>query len=133
MSGPVIVDTNVVSFMYRNDTRAVPYEELILRSAPHLSVVSIGELLFGAYRASWSARRTAELMNVARTYTVLDISSPVAEVWAAIRSRASSLGQQLPEADAWIGATAVVLDYPVVTHNPRDFQSIAGLEVLTYA
>lgn len=33
--------------------------------------------------------------------------------------------------DAWIAATARACDSPLVTHNPKDFRDIEGLEVLT--
>ena len=47
--------------------------------------------------------------------------------WARIMSRK---GQPISSADAWISATAVRHDLPLVTHNPRHFQ-IEGLEVVT--
>jgi predicted nucleic acid-binding protein len=36
-------------------------------------------------------------------------------------------------ADAWIAAVALQYGYDLVTHNPRDFQGIAGLTIITEA
>ena len=42
-----------------------------------------------------------------------------------------SRGVVIPFADLLIGATALVLGYKVLTANPRDFQAIPGLSVLS--
>lgn len=130
---PVVVDTNIISFMFRGDTRAGRYAQLLGQLSPYLSVVSIAELLYGAQVANWSRRRTSDLMSVTQSYVVVDITPQVAEAWAGIRAQSRRTGRTIPYSDLWIGATALVMDCPVVTHNPRDFQSIAGLEVVTYA
>jgi len=39
--------------------------------------------------------------------------------------------QPIQVADAWIAATALALDVPLVTHNAVDFEGIEGLEILT--
>lgn len=33
--------------------------------------------------------------------------------------------------DAWIAATAIHYDLPLATHNPKDFQAIPNLEIIT--
>lgn len=48
--------------------------------------------------------------------------------WARIMSKK---GHPISIADAWIAATAVRHELPLVTHNPRHFQSVDGLEVIT--
>jgi len=48
--------------------------------------------------------------------------------WARIKSRR---GRPIEDDDAWIAATAVRHNTPLVTHNPRHFRNIDGLEILT--
>jgi tRNA(fMet)-specific endonuclease VapC len=48
--------------------------------------------------------------------------------WARIKCRK---GRPIEDADAWIAAAALLYELPVVTHNPRHFQHIEGLKVLT--
>lgn len=42
-------------------------------------------------------------------------------------------GRPAPLADSWIAATALHLNLALVTHNPRDFQGIDGLIVISEA
>jgi len=40
-------------------------------------------------------------------------------------------GRRIEVADAWIAATALLFDLPLVTHNPIDFTGVAGLQTIT--
>jgi len=43
------------------------------------------------------------------------------------------VGRRLETADAWIAATAVLYDAPLVTHNASDYAGVPGLKLLTEA
>ena len=45
--------------------------------------------------------------------------------------RARRIGRELSAADAWIAATAVLLNCPLLSHD-RDFGNLPGLEVIHY-
>ena len=55
------------------------------------------------------------------------------ERFAQLRSHRRSIGREIETADAWIAATALWLECPVVTHNRRDFQGIPDLKVISEA
>jgi predicted nucleic acid-binding protein len=41
------------------------------------------------------------------------------------------LQRRLATQDAWIAATAISCDCPLLTHNARDYAQIAGLRVVS--
>jgi predicted nucleic acid-binding protein len=43
------------------------------------------------------------------------------------------LGQPIAPQDVWIAATALRYNLPLITHNPSDYQEIAGLTLITEA
>ena len=53
------------------------------------------------------------------------------KVCADLRARSRRLGRELSTADAWIAATAVLLNCRLLSHD-RDFGSLPGLEVIHY-
>lgn len=55
------------------------------------------------------------------------------EHFAQLRSRRRRIGREIETADAWIAATALWLQCPVVTHNRRDFSDIPWLDVISEA
>jgi predicted nucleic acid-binding protein len=54
----------------------------------------------------------------------------VAEVCAGLRAARRRVGRPIELADAWVAATALWYEVPLVTHD-RDLERIPGLEVLT--
>jgi predicted nucleic acid-binding protein len=55
----------------------------------------------------------------------------LAAKWAEVMDSADKAGLPMGVADAWIAATALTLNSPLVTHNAADFRGIPGLTILT--
>lgn len=68
-----------------------------------------------------------------RRYAVVPFHLEMAEHWASLRAHRRTSGREIETADAWIAATALWLECPVVTHNRRDFDDIPGLDVMSEA
>jgi tRNA(fMet)-specific endonuclease VapC len=49
--------------------------------------------------------------------------------WAEARKS----GHTIETADAWIAATALLHDIPLVTHNSKDYAGVDGLKIITQA
>ena len=61
-SQPVVVDTNVVSYIYRQDQRAEPYLSDMVGRRAVISFQTYEELLYGVLRSNWGERRRNELL-----------------------------------------------------------------------
>jgi predicted nucleic acid-binding protein len=129
---PVVVDTNVVSYIYRNDPIASQY---IQRMKNHRAVISFQtyeELLFGVLVKSWGQRRRDELFQyVDTTYEMVGYDRELVNICARLRADSRSRGMELSIADAWIAATAIWLDCPLLAHD-RDFGNPAELQVVRF-
>ena len=44
---------------------------------------------------------------------------------------ARKAGRRLETADAWIAATALLYDAPLLTHNSSDYQGVPALKIIT--
>jgi len=53
--------------------------------------------------------------------------------WAQAINSARLRGRPIAPADAWIAATALLLDVPLVTHNGAHYTGIDGLRVISEA
>lgn len=129
---PVVADTNVVSYIYRNDPIGQPY---LVRMAGHRAVLSFQtyeELIFGTLNANWGQRRRDALFQHLDTkYYIVEADLELVKICASLRVRSRRLGQELSTADAWIAATAVLLDCPLLSHD-RDFGNLPELQVVHY-
>ena len=96
-----------------------------------LSFQTVGELLQGAYMDDWGERRLGELRAEVSKYVVVPFDWPMVQGFARIRAQRRKIGREIAVADAWIAATALSLDCPVVTHNVRDFADVPELTVIS--
>ena len=125
----VVVDTNVVSFLFGRDSRGYFYLEHIRGHRALISFQTLEELWYGAYSGGWGDRRKNDLARHLEQYEVIWPNPEIVDLCARLRSERKEAGRELQEADAWIAATAVSLDCPLASHD-RDFSSIPGLQLI---
>lgn len=132
MECAAVVDTNVISYLFRKDTRGLGYLP-ILTTFEYLiiSFQTMAELSLWASSANWGRRRRADLAFFVGDYEVAFPDLHTCNLWAEIRSERARQGTPIHPEDAWIAATAVDLACPLITHNSQDFPGISGLRVLT--
>lgn len=125
----VVLDSVVVSMLLRRDEPAAYYRAEIEGLRPVISFQSREEALFGAIRAGWGGRRRNELHQHLDQYETVPSSHELIEISAQLRSDREKAGRALKTADAWIAATAIMLDCPLASHD-GDFSGIPGLELI---
>jgi tRNA(fMet)-specific endonuclease VapC len=97
-----------------------------------ISVVTVAELLHGVERADTEPRRLkrqAFVEKVIELFPVFPFDISVARIYARIWASLVSKGQTVGAHDLMIAATAIALDYTVVTANRRDFGRIEGMRL----
>lgn len=127
---PLVVDTNIVSYIYRNDPIAAPYLNEMAGRRAVISFQTYEELLYGALSSNWGERRVGELLAyVATNYEMIGYDLELVRTCARLRAAFRSRGRELKPADAWIAATAVLLKCPLLSHD-RDFGNPTELRVI---
>jgi tRNA(fMet)-specific endonuclease VapC len=63
---------------------------------------------------------------------VIPIDTPVIETFSALKVRLERDGKRLDDFDVLIAATAIVLNYTLVTNNVKHFARIADLNVTNW-
>lgn len=126
---PIVVDTSVFSHFLSRDPRGDDYHAVIADHRPFLSFQTVEELWFGALRAGWGPRRIENLKTHLRRYEVFPSTPELILTTAQLRRDCESAGRALDTADAWIAATAVLLDCPLAS-NDRGFAAVPGLRLL---
>jgi predicted nucleic acid-binding protein len=100
-----------------------------------VSVVTIAELVHGAYRTKTQAQQQRRLEFIERLSSdipVHPVTLDIARLAGRIEGQQEAIGVQFAFEDLLIGATALHLGYDVATLNLRDFQKIPGLSVVQY-
>jgi predicted nucleic acid-binding protein len=124
-----LLDTNIVSYLLRGHPLAAHYRRHLVGHVLVVSFMTIAELYEGAKRASWGQSRWASLHALLSRMFIVQSGDLLCHRFADVRAMRRS--QPISVADAWIAATALAHGIDLVTHNPTDFQSIAGLSIIT--
>jgi predicted nucleic acid-binding protein len=119
----------VVSFAFKGHPLSASYRNYLAKKDCAVSFMTIAELYEGGYRAGWNDARWNALRLMLDDFVILQSDAEITEAWAWIRSERRL--KPIAGDDAWIAATALVYDCPLVTHNPADFDGIRGLRVLS--
>lgn len=129
----VVVDTDVVSFLFKGDTRASLYRRHLEGKIPAVSFMTVAELLRWSYKKNWGERRIRQLEERLRNYVVLPYDVEVSRWWARIQTEREKNGRPISTADAWVASSAMRHGYPLITHNRGDFEGIDGLVLISEA
>jgi predicted nucleic acid-binding protein len=129
----VLIDTDVISFLFKQDTRAELYRPHLHQTLSLISFMTIAELKQWALLKNWGKRRKQPLDQHLTLYTFVPFDRDLCQTWAEIRYEAHSVGRKIETADAWIAATARLYQSPLITHNRADFDWLNGLTVISEA
>ncbi len=107
---------------------------------PHLAgrlliicFMTLAELDLWALRRNWGEKRMAKMDRHLKKFVVRPYDRELCRQWAAVSDMAMRKGKPISTADAWIAATALLHNVPLVTNNPADYSGIDKLAVLSEA
>ena len=130
-SPEVVVDTDVVSFLFKEDSRGARYRPHLNGRLTIISAETLAELYHWPERSNWGQRRRGDLELFLDGYHVQYPDRETCRLYAILTAAARRAGYVVPSMDAWQAATALRLGVPLVTHNARNYQGIPNLLVLT--
>ena len=64
-------------------------------------------------------------------FTLIPADGAMARMWAQVRTDCERVGRPIGFADAWIAATALQLNIPLVSHNAKHYEPLEALTVIT--
>jgi tRNA(fMet)-specific endonuclease VapC len=124
---PVVLDTDVVSFLFEGDSRAKIYVQQLQNRRWLIPFMTEAELEQWPLLANWGAKRVEWLRLFLGRCAIVPSSHDLVLKWAEIMVTARKSGRRIETADAWIAATAPLYDAPLLTHNKSDYLGVPGL------
>lgn len=127
MSEAGVADTSV--FIARESGRGL--EVAALPDALAVSIVTVAELRAGVLAAADVAIRDRRLTTLQQALELdpLPIDDAVARAWARLRVDLRDSGRRMKVNDAWIAATALAHQLPLVSQD-SDYDVVPGLKVI---
>ena len=129
-----LLDTNICIYIRRKKPEGVLRRFRGLKQGEAaLSVITFGELMYGAEKSAQRAAALELLRGLAQVLPVLDLPDTAAEAYGRIRAELERAGQMIGNNDLWIAAHARAAGLTLVTNNEREFRRVRGLKVENWA
>ena len=134
MSPKYLLDTNICIYIRRHRPPEVlaHFQRLKVGEAA-ISVITSGELRYGAEKSQQRARAIQQLEELATLLPVLPLPESAAHTYGAIRRQLEARGETIGNNDLWIAAHAKAAELILVTNNEREFKRVPGLKVQNWA
>ena len=125
-----MLDTNICIYIIKKKPISVlqKFESLPLGSVA-MSLVTYGELEFGALRSNNSKQALDILDEIAAYIPVLPMPIDASKEYADIRAKLSAKGTPIGNNDLWIAAHARALGHTLVSNNVREFERVDNLKL----
>ena len=125
-----MLDTNICIYIIKQQPKSVleKFESLSVGSVA-MSLVTLGELEYGALRSNNSEKAMGILEELVNYIPVLPMSESVAKEYADIRADLAAKGTQIGNNDIWIAAHARDLGCTLITNNLKEFERVSDLQI----
>ena len=127
----LVVDTDVVSYLFKQDTRGDLYKPDLRGHLLIISPMTRAELEAWALERKWGDRRRDEMRVHLKQFMLAPFDEDLCVKWAEATDSARKRGRAINSSDAWVAAVALHYDVPLVTHNGSDYVGVANLKVIS--
>ncbi len=129
-----LLDTNICIYIRRKKPEEVLRRFRTLKQGEAvLSVITFGELVYGAEKSGQRAAALELLRELAQMIPVLSLPETAADAYGTIRAELERKGQMIGNNDLWIAAHAKAAGLTLVTNNEREFRRVRGLKMQNWA
>jgi tRNA(fMet)-specific endonuclease VapC len=128
-----LLDTDTIIYALKGDRHVVRRFEEKVAQPKAVSVITYGELFFGAMKSSSQHANLAKVRRVAELFPVVEVSRAIMETCGSLKADLEHRGKVVDDFDLVIASTALVLNYTLVTNNERHYRHIPGLRVENWA
>jgi tRNA(fMet)-specific endonuclease VapC len=129
-----LLDTNIVIYIRQKRPQSVLDRfQAMQRGEAAISLITYGELLYGAHKSSHHVRALAQLKELVQLLPVASLPEASADTYGIIRADLEKRGEVISNNDLWIAAHAHAAGLILVTNNEREFRRIKGLRIENWA
>jgi len=107
----VVVDTDVVSFIFKNHSLAPAYHAILAGRQLTVSLIALGEIEYGMEAKNWGTPRRDLMYRFLARFTTLRPDAHTARMWARVKNGCQKKGRPITFAE---------FNVPLETHNVAD-------------
>lgn len=124
-----LIDTDIIIYSIKGN--ATVHKNFLKNehSPKFISVITYGELLFGAKKSQKLEKNLATVYQIKELFPILEIEKAIIETFSDIKVSLHKIGEPIDDMDLLIGSTALARNLILVTNNERHFSRIPSLKI----
>ncbi len=128
-----LLDTDTIIYSLKGVDTVVRNLANHQRDPLKISVISLMELYYGAYKSQKTTANLAKVRRIENAFDILSVDFSIAETFGTIKSQLESQGTPLDDFDIAIAASALAHNLTLITNNEKHFRRVEGLKVDNWA
>lgn len=128
-----MIDTDIIIYSLKNNKQVTVNFSAHRNSPKSLSVVTYGELIYGARKSKNVEKNLGITHRIAELFPIIPISPAIMETFGDTKASLEKTGIVIDDLDLLIASTALTHNLILVTNNEKHFRRIRGLEIENWA
>ncbi len=128
-----LLDTDTIIYSLKGIDAVVRNLSNHQRDPLKISVISLMELYYGAYKSQKTTANLAKVRRIENAFDILSVDFSIAETFGTIKSQLESQGTPLDDFDIAIAASALAHNLTLITNNEKHFRRVEGLKLDNWA
>ena len=124
-----LIDTDIIIYSLKGITTIQNWMKKNQNIPKFISVVTYGELIYGARKSKHPEKNIATVNRVAELFQVIDINKEIVEIFGEIKAKLEIAGTRIDDMDLLIASTAMYMNFSLVTNNKNNFDRINDLVI----
>jgi len=124
-----LIDTDIIIYSLKAHEAVTRSFQDHRETPKSLSVISYGELVYGAHKSNSIEKNLAIAHRVAELLPIIPVSPVIMETFGQLKASLEKDGQRIDDMDLLIASTALTHNLVLVTNNVKHFGRIKGLEL----
>lgn len=128
-----LIDTDIIIYSLKGEQKVTNSFEERLNDPKSISVITYGELVYGAKKSQQEQKNMARVRRIAEIFPIIDISPAIIETFGDLKATLEKTGNIVADMDLIIASTALTHKMILVTNNEKHFQKIPELQIENWA
>ena len=128
-----LLDTDTIIYSLKSNPTVKKNLEARIDVHMSLSVVTLMELYYGAYKSEKVASNLSKIKIIEKSFEIIPTEREVVDIFGMIKADLERSGTPLDDFDLIIAACALTHNLTLVSNNTRHFERIPGLKLDNWA
>jgi predicted nucleic acid-binding protein len=127
-----LIDTDTIIYNLKGNEAVKENLKRHLEDPLKISVITLMELYFGAYKSEKVGVNLAKIRTLENTFEIIETNKNSAETYGMLKASLEKSGTPLDDFDLIIASCALAYNLTLVTNNTKPFNRIEGLKLTNW-